>query len=99
MSGLSRLLASAVTGPRLLKDARLSVPVLRAPTVYTAAYSEGGSVTVEQADPLFPAAATMLIPAASCASTPCWRVRAEQPSDAGQPQELVVTSGARLGSP
>jgi len=33
MSGLMRLLPSAVTGPRLLKPAALSVPVLRAPTV------------------------------------------------------------------
>jgi hypothetical protein len=33
MSGLMRLLPSAVTGPRLLKPAALSVPVFRAPTV------------------------------------------------------------------
>jgi len=33
MSGLMRLLPSAVTGPRLLKEAILSVPVFNAPTV------------------------------------------------------------------
>jgi hypothetical protein len=33
MSGLIRLLPSAVTGPRLLKPAMLSVPVFNAPTV------------------------------------------------------------------
>ena len=33
MSGLMRLLPSAVTGPRLLKLAIVSVPVLNAPTV------------------------------------------------------------------
>ena len=33
MSGLMRLLPSAVTGPRLLNPAALSVPVFRAPTV------------------------------------------------------------------
>jgi hypothetical protein len=33
MSGLIRLLPSAVTGPRLLNEAALSVPVFRAPTV------------------------------------------------------------------
>jgi len=33
MSGLIRLLPSAVTGPRLLKEAMLSVPVFRAPTL------------------------------------------------------------------
>jgi hypothetical protein len=33
MSGLIRPLPSAVTGPRLLNEAMLSVPVFRAPTV------------------------------------------------------------------
>jgi hypothetical protein len=33
ISGLSRLLPSDVTGPRLLKPAMVSVPVFRAPTV------------------------------------------------------------------
>jgi hypothetical protein len=33
ISGLMRLLPSAVTGPRLLKDAIVSVPVFNAPTV------------------------------------------------------------------
>lgn len=33
ISGLMRLLPSAVTGPRLLKEAMVSVPVFRAPTV------------------------------------------------------------------
>jgi hypothetical protein len=34
---LIRLLPSIVTGPRLLKEAMLSVPVFNAPTVYDAA--------------------------------------------------------------
>lgn len=33
MSGLMRLLPSTVTGPRLLKPAMVSVPVVNAPTV------------------------------------------------------------------
>ena len=33
MLGLMRLLPSAVTGPRLLKEAIVSVPVFNAPTV------------------------------------------------------------------
>jgi hypothetical protein len=33
ISGLIRLLPSDVTGPRLLKDAMVSVPVLRAPAL------------------------------------------------------------------
>ena len=33
MSGLMRLLPSAVTGPRLLKEAMVSVPVSNAPAV------------------------------------------------------------------
>src|SRR6185503_216920 len=46
MSGFMRLLPSTVTGPRLLKDAMLSVPVLSAPTVKDSAYIAGGSDTV-----------------------------------------------------
>ena len=33
ISGLMRLLPSAVTGPRLLKEAMVSVPVFKAPAV------------------------------------------------------------------
>jgi hypothetical protein len=33
ISGLMRLLPSTVTGPRLLKEAMVSVPVVNAPTV------------------------------------------------------------------
>ena len=33
MSGLMRLLPSAVTGPRLLNEAMVSVPVFKAPAV------------------------------------------------------------------
>jgi hypothetical protein len=36
ISGLMRLLPSAVTGPRLLKEAMVSVPVFSAPTEYVA---------------------------------------------------------------
>ena len=37
ISGLMRPLPSAVTGPRLLNPAIVSVPVVNAPTVYDAA--------------------------------------------------------------
>jgi hypothetical protein len=37
ISGFIRLLPSTITGPRLLKEATLSVPVFNAPTVYAAA--------------------------------------------------------------
>ena len=36
MSGLMRLLPSAVTGPRLLNPAIVSVPVVSAPALYVA---------------------------------------------------------------
>ena len=36
ISGFIRLLPSAVTGPRLLKEAIVSVPVFSAPTEYVA---------------------------------------------------------------
>jgi hypothetical protein len=36
ISGFIRLLPSAVTGPRLLKEAIVSVPVFNAPTEYVA---------------------------------------------------------------
>src|SRR6516164_7842100 len=36
ISGFIRLLPSIVTGPRLLKEVMLSVPVISAPTVYAA---------------------------------------------------------------
>ena len=58
----------------------------------------GGSVTVLQPDPEFPAEATVMMPAASWLLTAVCRVSHEQPSDVGQPQELLVTSGALAGS-
>src|SRR4029077_2477669 len=39
------------------------------------------------------------MPAAAWASTADCNVLAEQPSEAGQPQELMVISGALVGSP
>jgi hypothetical protein len=54
---------------------------------------------VEQAEPALPAATTIWMPAAACASTAAWRLLTEQPSDGGQPQELLVISGALVGSP
>ena len=59
----------------------------------------GGSSTVEQAEPALPAATTIWIPAARWASTAACNVSNEQPSDVGQPQELMVISGALVGSP
>ena len=64
ISGFVRLLASTVTGPRLLKEAIVSEPVISAPTVYEASYKEGGSITVEQLGPELPAATTIAMPAA-----------------------------------
>jgi hypothetical protein len=54
---------------------------------------------VEQDEPALPAATTIMMPAARCASTAACNVLAEQPSEGGQPQELMVTSGALVGSP
>ena len=59
----------------------------------------GGSATVEQAEPLLPAAKTGIMPAARCASVAACSVPGEQPSEAGQSHELVVMSGAFAGSP
>ena len=66
MSGFCRLLPSTVTGPRLLKEAIVGGldPVLRAPTVKTSGKNDGGSETVEQLGPEFPAATTVTMPAA-----------------------------------
>ncbi len=59
----------------------------------------GGSTTVEQLGPELPAATTIMMPAARCASTPACNVVGEQPSEVGQVHELVVMSGALSGSP
>ena len=53
---------------------------------------------MEQAEPELPAATTIIMPAAAWASTAACNVLAEQPSEAGQPQELIVISGALVGS-
>src|SRR6476661_8299132 len=58
----------------------------------------GGFCTVEQSVPEFCAADTIIIPAAACASTAACNELVEQPSEAGQPQELIVISGALVGS-
>src|SRR5262249_51141401 len=58
----------------------------------------GGPVTVEQSGPAFCAADTIIMPAAACASTAACNVSNEQPSSAGQYQELMVMSGAFVGS-
>src|SRR6266581_4948298 len=55
-------------------------------------------MTVEQLGPSLPAPATIMIPAAACASTAACNVSTEQPSEGGQPQELMVMSGALVGS-
>src|SRR5437899_793921 len=57
-----------------------------------------GSSTVEQPGPALPAATTIIIPAAACASTAACNVLAEQPSEGGHSQELLVISGALVGS-
>src|SRR5262249_49965129 len=98
MSGLFRPLPSAVTGPRLLKEAKVSVPVFKAPTEEVASEIPGGFCTVEQAGPAFCAADNIMMPAAACASTAACNVSAEQPSEGGHSQELLVISGALVGS-
>src|SRR5262249_10217447 len=99
MSGFCRLLPSTVTGPRLLKLAIVSSPAFTPPTVKDSLQRAGGSVTVEHPEPELPAATTVTIPAARCAAVAAWSVPALQPSAGGHPQELVVTSGAFVGSP
>ena len=68
MSGFILLLPSIVTGPRLLNDASVSVPVFNAPTVKDSAYNDGGLLTDEHDEPALPAATTVTIPAARCAA-------------------------------
>ena len=97
-SGLSLSETSTATGPRLLKEATLS-PLLVAPTVKAATYMAGGSCTLQQPGPLLPAEATTTIPAARTFSTTVWRVCQSHPSLSGQVQELLITWGARLGTP
>src|SRR6266480_1145197 len=58
----------------------------------------GGFCTVEQAGPEFCAADTIIMPAAACASTAACSVFAEQPSEGGHSHELLVMSGAFVGS-
>jgi hypothetical protein len=58
-----------------------------------------GSVTVEQPDPELPADISVTMPAARWAWTAASSEFGEQPSDAGQPHEFTVTSGARAGLP
>src|ERR1043166_3501754 len=57
-----------------------------------------GSTTVEHAEPLLPALTTTTMPAARVFSTMvCKTVTFVQPSSGGQPQELLMTSGASSG--
>src|SRR6476646_4882868 len=58
----------------------------------------GGFCTVEQPGPEFCAADTIIIPAAACASTAACNELVEQPSEGGHSQELIVISGALVGS-
>ncbi len=71
MSGLVRLLPSAVTGPRLLNEAAVSVPVVSAPTLNDSGKNDGASETVEQDEPELPAATTVTMPAARLAWMAC----------------------------
>ena len=54
---------------------------------------------VEQDGPELPAAIAGKIPAARTESTICCKVLAEHPSLAGHTQELLMESGANVGSP
>ena len=88
-----------VTGPRLLKEAIDVVPVWSAPTTQLSPKMAGGSETVEQPEPEFPAETDVKIPAARWAATASLSVSAPHPSKAGQPHELFVTCGAFDRSP
>ena len=92
------LVAYKLTGPRLLKKA-ISPNWSTAPTENTEAYRAGGLSSVPQAGPSFPADAATKIPAARSASTAGLSDPASQPSIVGQPQELLSTYAARVGSP
>src|SRR5258708_7382810 len=98
MSGLRRLLPSMVTGPRLLK---LAITLLEsvAPTVTELSYSEGGSEILEHDGPEFPAATAGENPAPRPPATPPNNGLAAPPSLGGHPQELLIESGALVGSP
>ena len=99
MSGFMRLLPSRVTGPRLLNEAIPSL-LLVAPTVNDSAYIAAGSSTVPHEEPLFPAEWTVTMPAARTfctAGSRTSRLASVQPSLTVQPQELLITSGARSG--
>ena len=54
---------------------------------------------MEQADPELPAATTIMDASSALSFNSGLQVFAEQPSEAGQPQELIVMSGALVGSP
>ena len=101
-SGFVRLLLTTSTGPRLEKPASASFESV-APTENEASYIAGASSIDEQLGPLFPADVTTSTPAALSASM-AMRIGSllatvSQPnSDAGQPQELLMTCGALLTS-
>jgi hypothetical protein len=96
MSGFNRFELSLVTGPRLLKPASVLF-ISIAPVENDAAYMAGGSLTVEQPEPLLPADASTKMPAACVFSTIVWSVLGAQPSLGGQVQLLLMTSGRKAG--
>ncbi len=97
-SGLSRWLPSTVTGPRLLNCARLPKRST-APTLKASSYRLMGAARLLHAGPSLPAEATTKMPAARSAATAGPITRASQPSNSGQPHELLRTCAARAGSP
>src|SRR5712692_6941215 len=98
MSGLTRLLPSAVTGPRLLNMAR-SPHLSIAPTLNPSPYRAGGESTLPQRGPSLPDETTTNTPAARSALTAGARTLASQPSTGGHPQESFITWARRAGSP
>src|SRR6266508_872203 len=97
MLGFRRLEPSTVTGPPLLKLARLLLMSV-APVENAAGYRAGGVFTVLHDDPELPAEASTRIPEAWVFSTTVCSVPAAHPSLAGQPQLLFMTWGRNVGS-
>src|SRR5581483_6409912 len=98
ISGLTRPLLSANTGPRLENEARRLLRSI-APTENTSPYKAMGLRMVLQSGPSFPAEATTNTPASRKARTAGNNTFASQPSSSGQPHELFKTIAPRVASP
>ena len=97
--GFSRLEPSTVTAPLLLNPAIPSL-LFVAPTVKLPLYMAAGVFIVPQLDPELPAETTTTQPAARrllIAVSRILKFDGSQPSEVGQPQELLITCGIKFG--